>query len=230
MASTQEDHAVAGLDEPRYPEPVASAERRSRVSSESSRHSRTSGFSWFRLSADGRPWGPVDELNLYMGTAFSSIPDDNESTRSPYFSPSTSDRSTLSEKDSPYVADWGEPRDAEDSMHWTMRVVASSAPAPAVPSILKEFNAPEGVLASLIVSIFNLDFVFGPVLGVLLSFRLLSGCAGAATLSIGGGTIADVAPPTLRGRAVAVYSIAPLLGPVLGPAAGVYLAEYWGWR
>ncbi|KXH66072.1 hypothetical protein CSAL01_06756 [Colletotrichum salicis] len=246
MASTQEDHAVAGLDEPRYPEPVASAERRSRVSSESSRHSRTSGFSWFRLSADGRPWGPVDELNLYMGTAFSSIPDDNESTRSPYFSPSASDRSTVSEKDSSYVVDWEKPRDAEDPMHWTMRsrwvqillvsiltlqaAVASSAPAPAVPSILKEFNAPEGVLTSLVVSIFNLGFVFGPVLGILLFFRFLSGCAGAAALSIGGGTIADVAPPALRGRAVAVYSIAPLLGPVLGPAAGGFLAEYLGWR
>lgn len=121
MASTQEDHAVTGQDEPRYPEPVASAERRSRVSSESSRHSRTSGFSWFRLSADGRPWGPVDELNLYMGTAFSSIPDDNESARSPYFAPSASDRSTVSEKDSSYIVDLKKPQDPEESMHWAMR-------------------------------------------------------------------------------------------------------------
>ncbi|KAK1635601.1 polyamine transporter 1 [Colletotrichum phormii] len=215
-----------------------------------------------------------------MGTAFSSIPDDNESTRSPYFFRSASDRSTVSEKDSSYVVDWEKPRDVEDPMHWTMRsrwvqillvsistlqaAVVSSAPAPAVPSILKEFNAPEGVLTSLVVSIFNLGFVFGPVLaapmselygrypaytisnliflacnaacavshslGVLLFFRFLSGCAGAAPLSIGGGTIADVAPPALRGRAVAVYSIAPLLGPVLGPAAGGFLAEYLGWR
>ncbi|KAK2730951.1 MFS multidrug transporter [Colletotrichum kahawae] len=142
--------------------------------------------------------------------------------------------------------------------------IASSMPAPAVREILKDFNAPDGVLSSLVVSIFNLGFVFGPVLaapmselygryaaysisnvlflacnaacavspniGVLLVFRFLSGCAGAAPLSIGGGTIADVAPPALRGRAVSVYSLAPLLGPVLGPAAGGFLAEYAGWR
>lgn len=36
-------------------------------------------------------------------------------------------------------------------------------PAPAVREILKDFNAPDGVLSSLVVSIFNLGFVFGPV-------------------------------------------------------------------
>ncbi|TDZ59667.1 MFS transporter prlG [Colletotrichum trifolii] len=137
-------------------------------------------------------------------------------------------------------------------------------PAPAVPEILKQFGAPEGALSSLVISIFNLGFVFGPVLaapmselygrhpayfvsnilflgcnaacaaspnlGVLLAFRFLSGCAGSAPLSIGGGTIADVAPPALRGRAVSIYSIAPLLGPVIGPAAGGYLSYFVGWR
>ncbi|KAK1540775.1 hypothetical protein CPAR01_06764 [Colletotrichum paranaense] len=155
MASTQGDHAGTGQHEPRYPEPVASAERRSRVSSESSRHSRTSGFSWFRLSADGRPWGPVDELNLYMGTAFSSIPDDNESARSPYFAPSASDCSTISEKDSSYIVDWKKPQHSENSMHWAMRAVASPAHAHAVPSILRQFSALRGVLTSRIMSMFR---------------------------------------------------------------------------
>ncbi|KAI3559751.1 hypothetical protein CABS01_14711 [Colletotrichum abscissum] len=71
--------------------------------------------------ADGRPWGPVDELNLYMGTAFSSIPDDNESARSPYFAPSASDCSTISEKDSSHIVDWKKPQQSENSMHWAMR-------------------------------------------------------------------------------------------------------------
>ncbi|KAF6827252.1 MFS multidrug transporter [Colletotrichum plurivorum] len=214
-----------------------------------------------------------------MGAAFSSIPDDENSTR-------RSDTSILSSEEkgisaSPdYVVRWEQPNDPENPMNWAMKprwmqivlvsiltlqaAIASSMPAPAVPEILREFGAPEGVLSSLVVSIFNLGFVFGPVLaapvselygrypsysvsnilflvsnagcalapnlGVLLLFRFLSGCAGAAPLSIGGGTIADVAPPALRGRAVSVYSIAPLLGPVLGPAAGGFLAEFAGWR
>lgn len=33
-----------------------------------------------------------------------------------------------------------------------------------------------------------------------------------------------------RGKAMAMYSIAPLIGPVLGPIAGGFLTEYVSWR
>ncbi|OHE98636.1 hypothetical protein CORC01_06087 [Colletotrichum orchidophilum] len=203
MASIQDYHVATGLDEPRYPEPVALAERRSRVSSDSSRHSRTSSFSWFRLSADGRPWGPVDELSLYMGTAFSSIPDDDKSTRSPYFAPPASNCSTVSEKDPSYVVDWKKPQDTEDPMRWSMRsswvqillsvlsctALASRSPFISSAEVPAPLRSPRGAVQ-----------------------------------------IADVAHPASRGRAVAVYSIALLLGPILGPASGGLLAEYLGSR
>ncbi|KZL70389.1 MFS multidrug transporter [Colletotrichum tofieldiae] len=68
-------------------------------------------------------------------------------------------------------------------------------PAPAVADILKEFHAPEGALISLVVSALILGSVFGIVLcriiSVLLVFRFFSGCAGAAPLAVGAGTIAD---------------------------------------
>ncbi|KAF9874341.1 hypothetical protein CkaCkLH20_08324 [Colletotrichum karsti] len=270
--------------EPQYPPPVAGSRRRSAVSDcgSSSQATRTSGFSWFDLGANGPP-GPVDELSLYMGTAFSSIPDDDESARSPYFAKDSlmlAEEEKIRSASGEFIVDWNKPRDPKNPMNWAMSsrwtqivlvsvstlqaAIASSMPAPAVREVLKEFNAPEGVLSSLVVSIFNLGFVFGPVLaapmselygrysaysvsnilflacnaacavspnlGLLLLFRFLSGCAGSAPLSIGGGTIADVAPPDLRGRAVSVYSLAPLLGPVLGPAAGGFLTEFYGWR
>ncbi|KAF4890632.1 Efflux pump rdc3 [Colletotrichum fructicola] len=286
--AVDEDHGsiISAEGHPQYPPPVSVEKRKSDPSwDDVPQTARTSGFSWFRLSANGPP-GPVDELSLYMGAAFSSIPDDDESQRSPYFSTWASDASSVTggEKrnsaSQKFVVDWNKPYDPENPMNWAMAsrwiqivlvsiltlqaAIASSMPAPAVREILKDFNAPDGVLSSLVVSIFNLGFVFGPVLaapmselygrypaysisnvlflacnaacavspnlGVLLVFRFLSGCAGAAPLSIGGGTIADVAPPALRGRAVSVYSLAPLLGPVLGPAAGGFLAEYAGWR
>ncbi|KAF4925862.1 MFS transporter prlG [Colletotrichum viniferum] len=286
--AVEEDHSsiISAEDQPQYPPPVSVEKRKSDPSwDDVPQTARTSGFSWFRLSANGPP-GPVDELSLYMGAAFSSIPDDDESQRSPYFSTWASDASSVTggEKRNSasrkFVVNWNKPYDPENPMNWAMAsrwiqivlvsiltlqaAIASSMPAPAVREILKDFNAPDGVLSSLVISIFNLGFVFGPVLaapmselygrypaysisnvlflacnaacavspnlGVLLVFRFLSGCAGAAPLSIGGGTIADVAPPALRGRAVSVYSLAPLLGPVLGPAAGGFLAEYAGWR
>lgn len=45
-------------------------------------------------------------------------------------------------------------------------------------------------------------------------FRFICGCAAAAPMTIGGGTIADVVPPEGRGKAMAIFAIGPLLGPV----------------
>ena len=54
-------------------------------------------------------------------------------------------------------------------------------------------------------------------LGAFLACRFLAGCAGAAPLTIGGGTIADVMPIEKRGMAMAAYGLGPLLGPVESP-------------
>lgn len=43
-------------------------------------------------------------------------------------------------------------------------------------------------------------------------FRFIAGCAGAAPLSIGGGTTSDVMPQEKRGAAMAIFAIGPLLG------------------
>lgn len=48
----------------------------------------------------------------------------------------------------------------------------------------------------------------------LLIFRVLSGMAGSAPMTIGGGTIADVIPLQHRGPAGALFGLGPLLGPV----------------
>ena len=45
-------------------------------------------------------------------------------------------------------------------------------------------------------------------------FRFISGFAGAAPITIGGGTIADVIPLEKRGLASALFGLGPLLGPV----------------
>ena len=48
----------------------------------------------------------------------------------------------------------------------------------------------------------------------LMVFRFITGCAGAAPLSLGGGTIADVIRIEKRGAAAALFGLGPLLGPV----------------
>ncbi|KAI0857842.1 putative MFS multidrug transporter [Xylaria cubensis] len=61
-------------------------------------------------------------------------------------------------------------------------------------------------------------------------FRFISGFSGAAPLTIGGGTIADVIPIQNRGLATALFALGPLLGPVIGPVVGGLLSATLGWR
>ncbi|KAF8994689.1 MFS polyamine transporter [Cyathus striatus] len=64
----------------------------------------------------------------------------------------------------------------------------------------------------------------------LIAFRFLSGLGGSAPLSIGGGVLGDTWHPEQRGKAIAIYSLAPLLGPVLGPVCGGWISERSTWR
>lgn len=61
-------------------------------------------------------------------------------------------------------------------------------------------------------------------------FRLFSGLGGSAPLSIGGGVLSDTWSADERGKAIAIYSLAPLLGPAVGPIAGAWIAERTTWR
>lgn len=66
--------------------------------------------------------------------------------------------------------------------------------------------------------------------GELIAFRFLAGLGGSAPLAVGGGALGDCWRPEERGRAIALYSLAPLLGPVLGPVAGAWIAQKTTWR
>ena len=47
---------------------------------------------------------------------------------------------------------------------------------------------------------------------------------------VGGGVLGDVWRAEERGKAIAIYSLAPLLGPVVGPVCGGWIAERSTWR
>ena len=53
-------------------------------------------------------------------------------------------------------------------------------------------------------------------LGMLLAFRFLAGCVGAAPLTIGAGSISDLMVANERDRAMAIFSLGPMLGPIIG--------------
>jgi MFS family permease len=70
----------------------------------------------------------------------------------------------------------------------------------------------------------NLGFVLFTVLsavatnmGMLIAVRFFAGVFGVAVITCGGGSISDMLPPEKRGRAMAIWSVGPILGPVIGP-------------
>ncbi|KAI0329280.1 MFS polyamine transporter [Cubamyces sp. BRFM 1775] len=76
----------------------------------------------------------------------------------------------------------------------------------------------------------NLGCGFAQNEGQLIAFRFLAGLGGSAPLSIGGGVLGDLFRPEERGQAIALYSLAPLLGPVIGPTCGAWIAQRSTWR
>ncbi|KAG6830992.1 hypothetical protein H0H92_013464 [Tricholoma furcatifolium] len=85
-------------------------------------------------------------------------------------------------------------------------------------------------LANLFYLVWNLACGFSKNKGQFIAFRFLSGLGGSAPLAIGGGVLGDVWRPEQRGQAMAIYTLAPLLGPVLGPVCGAWIAERSTWR
>ncbi|KAI1384998.1 MFS general substrate transporter [Hypoxylon trugodes] len=77
---------------------------------------------------------------------------------------------------------------------------------------------------------FTLGCGFAQNKGQMIAFRFLSGLGGSAALAIGGGVLGDLFIAEHRGRAMSMYSLAPLLGPAVGPIAGAFITENTTWR
>lgn len=61
---------------------------------------------------------------------------------------------------------------------------------------------------------FTIGCALSTGIAMFLVFRLICGCAASASLTIGGGTVADLVASDKRGGAMALFGIGPILGPV----------------
>ncbi|KAL9066741.1 MAG: hypothetical protein Q9157_007036 [Trypethelium eluteriae] len=67
-------------------------------------------------------------------------------------------------------------------------------------------------------------------IGMFIVMRMLNGGASGSVQAVGAGTIADIWEVRERGRAMGIFYLGPLCGPLLSPIIGGALNERWGWR
>jgi len=69
-----------------------------------------------------------------------------------------------------------------------------------------------------------------PSLPVLILCRIVQGLAGGALQPVSQSILADAFPPEKRGMALAVYGMAVIAGPAIGPALGGWLTDNYSWH
>jgi multidrug resistance protein len=67
-------------------------------------------------------------------------------------------------------------------------------------------------------------------ISMLVVMRILGGGASASVQAVGAGTIADIWEPAQRGRAMGIFYLGPLVGPLCSPIIGGALAQGFNWR
>ena len=69
-----------------------------------------------------------------------------------------------------------------------------------------------------------------PSLGVLVICRVLQGCGGGGLQPSEQSILADTFPPSMRGMAFAVYGMAVVVAPAIGPTLGGWITDNYSWR
>lgn len=86
------------------------------------------------------------------------------------------------------------------------------------------------LVSVLFFTIFSALCGVAPTLGLLILFRVLQGLAGGGLQPSVQAILADEFPPEKRGMAMALYTIAILVAPVLGPTLGGWITDNYSWR
>jgi MFS transporter, DHA2 family, multidrug resistance protein len=71
---------------------------------------------------------------------------------------------------------------------------------------------------------------FAPNLQALLLFRIVQGLGGGGMVPVAQSILADSFPPEKRGQAFALFGIAVVVSPVVGPTLGGWISDNWSWQ
>jgi MFS transporter, DHA2 family, multidrug resistance protein len=122
---------------------------------------------------------------------------------------------------------------SEDEASWvvTTYLVANAIIVMATSFLAKRFGRKAFFLACL--GVFTLSSVLcgmAPNLQSLLLFRILQGFAGGGMVPVAQSILADSFPPEKRGQAFALFGVAVVVAPVVGPTLGGWLADNYSWH
>ncbi|GAO47619.1 hypothetical protein G7K_1819-t1 [Saitoella complicata NRRL Y-17804] len=114
----------------------------------------------------------------------------------------------------------------------TALMVCGFALGPLVFSPLSEMygRRPMYFASFFLYTVFNIPCALAPNIGALLACRFICGLFASAPLTLAGGSISDIWPIAVRGKAIAYFAAAPYAGPVLGPLVGGWVGLKCGWR
>ena len=79
-------------------------------------------------------------------------------------------------------------------------------------------------------TVFSFACGLAPTLGMLILFRVAQGLAGGGLQPSVQAILADTFSPAKRGMAMALYTVAILVAPVLGPTLGGWITDNYSWR
>ncbi|KAK1983780.1 major facilitator superfamily transporter [Colletotrichum cereale] len=86
------------------------------------------------------------------------------------------------------------------------------------------------IWGNVLFTVFSVCIALSKSMAMMMAFRFLMGLTASTPITIGSGSITDIMPVELRGRAMAAWTLGPLLGPAIGPIAGGYLIQSAGWK
>jgi MFS transporter, DHA2 family, multidrug resistance protein len=131
----------------------------------------------------------------------------------------------------PYIA--GGMGVSEDEASWvvTTYLVANAIILTASPFLARMLGRKTFFLVSL--GLFTLSSILcgvAPNLNALLLFRMLQGFGGGGMVPVAQSILADSFPPAKRGQAFALFGVAVVVAPVVGPTLGGWISDNWSWQ
>jgi MFS transporter, DHA2 family, multidrug resistance protein len=139
--------------------------------------------------------------------------------------------STIANVALPYIA--GGMGVSEDEASWvvTTYLVANAIILTASSYLARRLGRKRFFLISLgVFTISSLLSGLAPNLDALLLFRILQGVGGGGMVPVAQSILADSFPPAKRGQAFAVFGVAVVVAPVVGPTLGGWLSDNISWQ